>query len=160
MSGDCVTYPGRPGSPGRAGYIDYKPDFGWDAGANSSAQINGPCILDFTVPNPVGVLIGLTDVLNQFLNPHTYFHALLFQTAGGLSTWSVLERGVVVQAAQVRTFTTTDENGQPADDFSIERTGNSVNYYMNGTIVLVRPCLFTGIALVSAMLYASGDYVG
>lgn len=155
----CVTYPAVPPKPGIPSRITKTLELGWDATANSIATLDGPCLLTFTMRSVVGALVGLRGTRGQAALFGTFAHGFIFIIQELLDFYAIVENGQVVTDYVQRPFVTTDADGNPIDEFEIERVGSSVVYRVNSDDVRIAPPLFTNTATVSAILFASGDEV-
>lgn len=120
-------------------------NLGWNASARSIASLPGAAVYKFKVPGSVGVVTGLTT---QDTGP-TYADIPYGIYAAG-SQWQVLEYGVPKTPLAIYA---------PSDVFKIARSGYSVTYSVNSTVVYRSTAPSAGEVFVDAALYSGGDSI-
>lgn len=150
----CTTCPAVPEQPFVEGGIQYAPSIGWNAGANSVSEIDGDL---HTVFRPsagtVGAVVGLRRLSGgrgQQIDPARVDFGLYFQNPGSVDLVSVIERGVE------RTVGVLRDSG---DMFEIRRVDGIVTYWQGTTLLYQSQLLSTGILIVTACLFATGDTI-
>lgn len=124
----------------------------WNAGANSIANREAPCYVEWS-PSALtaGLFIGLFPVgtFRDVTNPTTLPVAIYIYTIGS----SMLAQCYAAAAPLGAPFGVTTSSV-----LRIERVGNLARYLLGGT-ELQRATTFDGACRVGACLYASGDNV-
>lgn len=146
-----TSYPGVPERPAQPP-VAYRPpsvkqnfNLGWNSGARSVKTIAGSGFAEFTVPQSVGVVIGLNgeDLGTSYVE---ITHGLYF--AG--RTFRVYESGV--EKFYGGTFATSDV-------FRISREGKKVRYLRNGTEFYTSSAPSEGVVFLDTSMYSGGDTV-
>lgn len=148
----CLVTPEQPAVTYVPARIERRPIIGWNAGANSITQLNGDMHTVFSMPlGTAGVVVGFRGGRTRQTVPDLIEHGLYFQSAGGYDMVQIVERGAPK--------TELVERG--ADDtFEIRRTYGRVTYWQDATLLYTSVAKSTGVKVVNACLYASGDEVG
>lgn len=151
--GGCVTFPAQPAIPHVPSSIRETPNLGWNAGANSAAELDGDVLLGFDCDHSVGVVIGLTQNRDieavgsiERITHGIYFHA----TAAGQYIFRVMESGRLV---------TPSEQHVTSDWFEIQRADSVVSYLRNGVPFYQSRVTSSGMVSAACALYSSGDTV-
>jgi hypothetical protein len=152
----CTTYPEipfQPAMPSVPPRIEYRPNIGWNAGANSVVMLEGDVSLRWTDQiTSVGAVIGLTTDREANPEPTRMSHAIyFFQTAGGQPRWCVYENGVAKTPPTVHSTT---------DTWEIRRVGSLVGYFRNDARVYLSTSLSVGEVSTGSSLYAAMDSIG
>ena len=147
----CLVCPAVAAAPARAAQVITSPDLGWNAGANSMAQLDGDVHVVFALAAlPVGVLVGLKHGRAFPTSPELIENGLYLYTIGGQAFVEVRERGAARGAAQAYALNATLE---------IKREAGRVTYLAAGVLLWASTVLSTGAVLVNACLYSAGDTI-
>lgn len=147
----CVVCPALAGSPGRPASTITSPGYGWNAGANSVALLDGDVFVTDTLDAaPVDLFVGLKASRANVGAPATLAYGLRFFSLGGAVRVELWEAGRKVRDAVVFTLGNTWE---------IRRVNGVVTYYLAGSAVRESPTPSREPVLVSACLYAAGDAI-
>lgn len=157
----CITCPQIPVELGRPGGLVVTPDFGWNAGANSVATLDGDIRLRFTVAQASALVVGLRreiDGRDGQHQPGRIRRGWRVRTIAGVVVADVLEVGI---------SRTMPAPLAPCDVLEIQRVGNACHYLINGVPKLrtlntynIGGNPLNGPVFVTACLYASSDGVG
>lgn len=152
----CVDYPEQPYIAPVPARIEVTPVFAWDSGAHSFTQVAGDAQLRFTMFKGVGTILGLAPVPvldGPLVTDHTRItHGFLGSTsAAGVPLAQIIERG------QLRG--TIFEYTPEITEFTIQRSGDTVSYLVDGTRRGVSLLPSTGAVVAASALYATGDRV-
>lgn len=139
--------PGIPGQPRRTVNLDTK---GWDAGANSIAELDGDVYVKFEVPVALGVRVGFFSGVRNPANVDALLHSFYVYTDAAGKHWSIVDHGRQIQL-----------NGQAAADtvYEIRRYAGQISYLVNNVLVWRSPNLSQGPLSVGTTMYAPGDMV-
>lgn len=144
-----VCYPADPGVPPTPyipANISTQMNLGWNGGARSLEALVADGGAKFSVPvGVVGAVVGLNNGATDFSYGDAD-HALYFRR--GLV--SVIESGVAASGAIP--YVT-------ADVFRIERSGSTVRYYQNTTLIYTSAVPSYGVQFLESSLYSGGDEV-
>lgn len=150
----CIDCPSIPPSQGTPSYIDSRPVQGWNAGANSVRTLAGDLFTRFRASFAGAVLVGLKPGRARQFVPELVPFGLLFQFLAGQRYVRVIEFGVPRTSAQAY---------DPDDDFEIRRQRGQVTYLRHRATstqqLHASSTPSTGVLLVNACLYLSGDTV-
>lgn len=154
----CVTYPAvpykpaTPPTPPTPPWVESRPRYGWDAGANSRQELDGDVFVRFTQPVVVGVVTGFTHNPDAVPDPTRISHGFYFYTdaARGQSYVQVYEAGITRGGRMVH---------YPEDEFRIQRVKGEVSYWCGGERVYTSATPSTGPVRVGTSLFATGDQV-
>lgn len=150
----CVTCSEVPEQPFVPGHVEYGVQLGWNAGANSIAEVDGSLHTVFQVPAGVaGVVAGLRSLWrgrDMAFDPGRVEYGLYFTSAGGVNLVSVIERGNERISPVIRAADAT---------FEIRRVGSFVTYRMNGALMYESAIASFGQMIVTGCLYATGDSI-
>lgn len=150
-AGGCIVCPQVIGSPGRPATTTSSPAYGWNAGANSQAVLDGDVSVTDTIDSaPVDLFVGLKASRKHVGAPATLTHALRFTSVGAGVVYEVWEQGRKMRAAATYTLGNTWE---------IRRVNGVVTTFVNGLAVYESASPSHGPVLVSACLYSAGDAI-
>lgn len=141
--------------PSSSATIVATPRLGWDSGATSIDSLSGDIHTVFGVPRGVGgVAVGFRNRDEPNVTPSRVQHALYFQTLNGTTYVRVIEYG---------RYKTNNVIIADGDVFEIRRVAGVVTYHRNpGTVfspLYTSRTPSSGVCVVNACLYASGDTV-
>jgi hypothetical protein len=102
------------------------------------------------MPAVAGIVIGLRSGRARNTMPELIEHGLYFNSAAGVHLVHVMERGLGATGTIGRDL---------ADTFEIRRVGGRVTYWRNGALLYTSTARSTGVKVVNACMYASGDAV-
>lgn len=146
----CTVWPECPGQSYVPAQIVEQPVLGWNAGANSITELDGNLHTVFTMPAVAGAVIGLRSGRARQTMPELIEHGLYFNSAAGVHLVHVVERGLGATGTITRAL---------GDSFEIRRVDGQVTYWRNGKLLYRSTSRSTGVKVVTACLYASGDNV-
>lgn len=147
----CLVCPEEPAQAYVPAYIAHSANIGWNAGANSIAQLAGDLHLVFTVAqHTAGAVIGLKTARSSQTVPDAVRYGFYFQLSGAFDLVQVIERGLLKTSAVARAA---------ADRFEVRRIGTQVTYWQNDSLVYTSLVPSTGALIANACLYATGDAV-
>lgn len=147
--GDCLVTPERPAREFVPAGTEHKLIIGWDAGANSIVELGGNIHAVFTMPiGNAGVVIGFRSARARQTLPDLVEHGLFFQGLAGVDMVQVIERGRPMTALVVRAV---------SDTFEIRRVAGTATYWRNSVLLYTSAAPSSGVKVVNACLYASGD---
>ena len=122
----------------------------WNAGANSEQQLDGDVRVAFTMAQVLAAVIGFTQDRESTQSPDRMTHAFAFTTdAAARPVAQVREGSRVLTAAVPYEIESTE--------FEIRRTGGTVRYLRNGSVVYTSRAKSEGEISVGCAIYASGD---
>lgn len=140
-----VCYPAIEAVPGRDAQFVYDSSLGWQAGARSIDIFAGDVYLTFDVnPDGVGMLCGISPAGSPTADYNAISHGI--QMTG--DTISIVESGVVLASVPY----------EHTDRLAVHRVAGRVTYHV-GSWRYESPNRISGAILVSACLYAPGDYI-
>lgn len=149
--GTCTTFPAIAGVPTRPSSYRNEVDKGWNAGGNSTKQLNGDVELAFTQPQVQGAVMGFTPTREMPEDYARITHGFLFGTDGvGRPTFRVVEYGRTITDPVVYTAGTV---------FAIRRISGRVTYTADGFFTFHSATPSDGVIMAGCTLYASGDTV-
>ena len=148
----CTTVPAVEAVEGAPAYVKKVPVYAWNAGANSTAELDGDVELVFTQEPAVGVVIGFTQdrisVTSRSRVTHGfYFH---YDNAGAAPVCQIIEGG--------RTLTAQLPHSRDTE-WKVQRIGSTVRYIADDVVVLTSASPSVGTLSVGCALYATGDTV-
>lgn len=151
----CTTIPAEPAveyAPPR--YLP-EPSYGWDSGANSTAEVDGDLHATFDMRAVTGVVVGLFNAGDRGERTsddrERIRHGLNFhRTGAGSPRFAIFERG-----AQV----TPPAPYSAGDAFTIRRVGTRIEYLHKSTRVFASRTESSGPQIVGCCIYASEDVV-
>lgn len=146
----CTVWPECPAQAYVPGQIVEQAVLGWNAGANSITELDGNLHTVFTMPAVAGIVIGLRSGRARQTMPELIEHGLYFNSAAGVHLVHVVERGLGATGTIARALD---------DEFEIRRVDGTVTYWRNGKLLYRSMVRSTGVKVVNACLYASGDTV-
>jgi hypothetical protein len=142
----CPEIPATPGSPARTTVDE---NLGWNAGANSVAELAGDVsVSDALDAVPNGLVVGLRSVRAAIYDPSLVDHAFMFTGVGSHCFATIVERGSQVGQPQAYALGTK---------FEIRRVGSKVYYLLGGQLLAMRNALTLAPVIVTACIYAAGD---
>jgi len=149
----CVSCPSIQATPARPAVVITQADSGWNAGATSIERRTGNFkVRGMQFPESAGaVVIGLREPGPLAVAPDRVTHGFAALVFEGVAAWRVIERGVYKTAAVVR---------GACDTFEIRRYGGQVAYVVNDSVRYVSEAASTGLVILNACLFTSGDAVG
>lgn len=146
----CLVCPEIKEVPAQPAVYQRQASHGWNAGANSVAQIGGDVHLTFDLEaTPAGIMLGFKTARYPQDNPNLIQHGFYAYGQGGKPFLDIMESG---QTRATVSYTL----GQPIE---IRRIGAQVLYLVDNTLVYQSKVSSYGAVLVNACLYASGDTV-
>lgn len=147
----CIIIPEQPFIARVPSRVDEVPQFAWNGGANSIAELEGNVRAAFSMGLVIGVVIGLTQDLSNIANRARVSHGFYFHcSAAGSPLFQVIESGVLVTPALPYV------NG---DGFEIQRIGSAVAYFHEGELSYRSLEPLSGSVSVGTSMYATGDQV-
>lgn len=147
----CITIPEQPYIPLVPSRFDPVPQFAWNGGANSIAELDGSVRAAFTMGGVVGVVVGFTQDLTNVANRARITHGLFFHsTPSGQPVYQIIEAGIV---------RTPPVNYVPGDAFEIQRAAGAVVYLHEGATAYRSLVPLVGMVSVGSCLYATGDAI-
>jgi hypothetical protein len=146
---DCVQCDAITAVVGVPEQTIYTTLYGWTASAISQKRLAGDVYTEFTIPQSVGVVVGLeTGRLNE--SPAAITHGFYCYEDTGNYYWAITESGVLKTTPAVRNTT---------DLMRIERRRGIVRYFLNGHQVYESLVPMAVDVIVVCCMYASGDGV-
>lgn len=145
----CVSCPDIPASPAAPAQSQAANATGWNAGANSIAQIDGNLhtVFSFNSP-PAGVVTGFKNSRSKQTDPNQVLYGFYVYAIGQQAYVKVLEKSVTRFGPVPYTLGTNLE---------IRRTSGFVDYLIDGVHVYHSSTPSAGPLMLNACLYASGD---
>lgn len=149
----CREIPAVPGQLAIAPSYSAVPDYAWNSGANSVAEVEGDLRLTFNMGAAVGAVIGLypanergswSAAERERIRHGLYFH----RAANGAPRFAVLEAGKQITASAPYV---------PGDAFTIRRVGGQVEYLHGARRVLLSLQPSGAAQIVGGCLFASED---
>lgn len=147
-----AAFAGAPGVPAVPGYTKTLPSLGWDAGANSIAELDGDLYVRFQVPAALGARVGFftggeRDAADRDALAAGFY---VYSDATG-ARWSIVDNGRQV---------VMDDNQHVADTFyEIRRVSGQITYFVGDVLRWRSPTPLEGALRVGTTLYAPGDMV-
>lgn len=150
--GACTTYPATPGRPAAPARVDVSDNYGWNSGANSVDTFDGDVELVFSgQQRVVGAAIGITSDREPVGPKDRLTHAFyFFQSQGGQRMFQLMEAGRAMTPA---------EPYDSADEFRMQRVGNTVTYLRNNRVLLTSLARSHGEVSAGCAMYSAGDSV-
>jgi hypothetical protein len=147
----CYVTPELPEVPARAASTTTDAQLGWNAGANSKTLLPGDVhvIFSFAAP-PAGAIIGFKTGRQLPAEPALILHGLYVSSVADNVFVAVFESGRQIGSPVAYTL------GNPLE---IRRTGKSITYWNNGTLLRTSEAKTAAPVLVNSCLYAAGDTV-
>lgn len=141
-----IYHLGTPGSPGTPDTVLTVDATGWASGAISIPSVSGNGGYEFKVPaSVVGAICGLANDYRG-VGYSSIAHALYFSRG----SVSLLEHGTTIQTLGAYVS---------SDKWVVYRTGSNFLVYKNGSLIVIRPALFTSDFILAGALYAVGDTI-
>lgn len=147
----CVVCPELPAVAAQPASAITNPQIGWNAGANSIAQLSGDVhVMDSFATCPNGIVIGFKANRFNQTNPAGILHGLYFYRVGNNAFVEARELGQRVGSTLAY---------PPGGLWEIRRVGSNVSYWLNNARMAQSPARTLGAVLVNACLYAASDEV-
>lgn len=147
-----VNFPGAPAVEAVPAKVEYKKGYGWDAGANSIAELDGNLYTEFPGPVAAGAYVGFFEGgSRQSADYNALVAAFRFTTTPTGPKWTIKDGERSVSISDV-SYTTSDK-------FRIERSNGIMIFLLNGVEVYRSKRASIGPLRVGTTLYASGDKV-
>lgn len=147
----CLVCPEIAPTPAKAAHVVTDLRTGWNAGANSIAQLAGDVHVVLAYDQaPAGIMVGFKPSRKLNTEPALIDHAFYVYTKAGQPYVEVRERGVKIGAAQPYVLATTLE---------IRRVGGQITYWLDGVLLATTKAKSRAALVVNACLYASGDTI-
>jgi hypothetical protein len=147
-----APFAGAPATPTIPGYTVIVPSNGWNAGANSIAELDGDLYVRFQIPNALGARVGF---FTGGTRDSTDLDALqagfyIYSDAAG-ARWSIIDQGRQV---------VLDSNAHgPSTYYEIRRVSGQISYVVDDEVRWRSPVLLEGALRVGTTLYSPGDMV-
>lgn len=146
----CLVCPEQPEVAASPGYFTERPIVGWNAGANSVAQLDGDFHLVTDIPAVVGVVMGLKTSRARQTQTSLIEHGYAFGGGATAPLYKVVERGADKTMFTARSLSAL---------FEIRRVAGVVYYYVDSALVYTSTERSYGPKIVNVCLYSSGDEV-